>query len=87
MWPFELIATPTASAMIMSLGILKKSGTTWNLISGAFWTSCGLGHVLRANRQRGQQQSQQHETFSSWFRLYYLDSNSLGLSRNLSAFT
>src|SRR5579864_1597076 len=43
MWPFELMATPTASAMIMSRGIFRKSWTTWKVSSGAFGTSAGLG--------------------------------------------
>src|SRR6266853_177568 len=43
MCPFELIATPTASAMIMSVGILKKSGTMWKVSSGAFGGFCASG--------------------------------------------
>src|ERR1700680_4281532 len=49
MWPFELMATPTASAIIMSLGIFRKSSTTRKGISGALGTSCAERDVPNRN--------------------------------------
>src|SRR5215469_5080600 len=52
------MATPTASAMIMSPGILKKSRTTWNLSSGALEVSGALGaSCAESVRQREKQQA------------------------------
>src|SRR5580692_520168 len=63
MWPLELMATPTASAMIISLGILKKSRTSWNLSSGAFGLSGALAASCAESARQQERQTASRRGF------------------------